>query len=189
MGLRRGFKTEASALAKEVRAELDLGPFDRLDPLALAAHLEIPVIPLSKLRSTCEGARYFLDIDPKPFSAGTIFDGHARVIVHNDAHSPARQNSNLAHELGHGLLLHEPQPALDAIGCRKWDQTIEEEADRLRDELLMTREMAVAVARGRFSEKEARERLQISKDLVTYRLNMTGARKQAERERKARRAS
>lgn len=189
MGLRRGFKTEASALAKEVREELGLGPLDRLDPLVLAAHLQIPVIPLSKLRDSSGGARYFLDVDPKPFSAGTIFAGHKRVIVHNDAHSSARQNSNLAHELGHGLLLHEPQPALDAIGCRKWDQTIEEEADWLRDELLMTREMAVAVARGEFSEMEAQERLQISKRLVTYRLNMTGARKQVERERKARRAS
>ena len=31
MGLRRGFKTEATGLAKEIRGELGLGPFDRLD--------------------------------------------------------------------------------------------------------------------------------------------------------------
>ena len=32
MGLRRGFKTEATGLAKEIRGELGLGPFNRLDP-------------------------------------------------------------------------------------------------------------------------------------------------------------
>ena len=36
MALRRGFKTEAAALALEVRAELGLRPFDRLAPLELA---------------------------------------------------------------------------------------------------------------------------------------------------------
>ena len=189
MALRRGFKAEAAALAKEVRAELGLGPFDRLDPFLLAALLEIPVIPLSLLREGSMGARYFLDEDPRPFSAATVFQGHVRLIVHNDAHSLPRQNSNLAHELGHGLLLHESQPVLDEMGCRVWDQRMEEEADCLRDELLMTREMAVAVARGRVSEAEALDRLQISVQLLRYRLNMTGARKQVERERRLRRAS
>ena len=47
--LRRGFKTEAEALAKEVRAELGLAKLDCLDPHQLARHLEIPVVGLSDL--------------------------------------------------------------------------------------------------------------------------------------------
>ena len=48
--VRRGFKTEAEAISREVRAELDIRTTGRLDPCALAEQLAIPVIPLSRLR-------------------------------------------------------------------------------------------------------------------------------------------
>ena len=99
MALRRGFKSEAAALAQEVRAELGLGPFDRLDPRLLARHLGIPVVPLSELSASLPGVRHFLSVEQKAFSALTVFAGHRRMVVHNDSHSEARQNSNLAHEL------------------------------------------------------------------------------------------
>ena len=182
--LRWGFKKEASELAAEVRAELGLGPFDRLDPRQLAQHLDIPIVPLSDLAPACAGALYFLDEERETFSALTVFEGHCRVIIHNDAHSPARQNSNLAHELAHGLLLHEPQPALDATtGCRLCNVTNEYEADWLAGELLITRKMALAVARRRVTEQHAMERLGVSAQMLRYRVGVTGATKQAERER------
>ena len=37
MKLRRGFKSQAVVLAEEVRTELVLSPFERLDPYRLAA--------------------------------------------------------------------------------------------------------------------------------------------------------
>ena len=184
MALRRGFKTEAVALAREVRAELGLGPFARLDPLDLAQHLEIPVVALSDLAATQPGARHFIAVDQSSFSALTVFDGRRRMIVHNDSHSEARQNSNLTHELAHGLLLHEPAPALDhTTGCRHWNDANEGEAAWLGGELLVTSQMALAVARGRFTEQQACERLGVSARMLTWRLNETGARKRAHRER------
>ena len=187
MKLRWGFKTEAAELAAEVRAELELGPFDRLDPRQLAQHLDIPIVPLSDLAPTCTGALYFLEEERETFSALTVFEGRRRVIIHSDAHSPARRNSNLAHELAHGLLLHEPQPALDATtGCRLCNVTNEYEADWLASELLVTREMALAVARGRFTRQAAMERLGVSARMLTWRLNMTGATKRAGFERRRR---
>ena len=106
------------------------------------------------------------------------------MIVHNDSHSNARQNSNLAHELAHGLLLHEPAPAIDgATGCRNWNNTTEEEATWLSGELLVTGSMALAVARGHISEEEACHRLGVSGRMLDWRINKTGARKRAERER------
>lgn len=113
MDLRRGFKSEAARLANEVRRDLGLGPLDRLDPRRLAQHLEIPIIALSELGSAHEDAGYLLSAEPNAFSAVTVFNGHRRIIVHNDSHSESRQNSNLSHELSHPLLLHEPAPALD----------------------------------------------------------------------------
>ena len=189
MTLRRGFKREAAELADEVRGELGLATFDRLDPKQLAQHLEIPILPLTEFAVTRRDAHYFLSVEPRAFSAVTVFDGHRRIIVHNDVHSEQRQNSDLAHELSHGLLLHEPRAALDGItGCRIWNPTIEKEADWLAGELLVTGEMALAVARGRITRQEAMERLRVSPQMLTWRLNMTGAIKRAGFERQRWRA-
>ena len=182
--LRRGFKTEVEALVKEVRAELELAKLDRLDPHQLACHLEIPVVALSDLSEDLSGAQRFLSVDREAFSAVTVFSGHRRMIVHNDSHSPARQNSNLTHELSHGLLLHEPAPALDSFtGCRNWNDTNEAEANWLGGVLLVNNDMALAVARGRLTRKQARERFGVSEDMLRWRLDMTGANKRVARER------
>lgn len=190
MGLRWGFKTEAAGLAKEIRGELGLGPLDRLDPHQLAQYLDIPVLALSELEeSTPDSVRYFLSTEPDAFSAVTVFRNHRRVVVYNDAHSVARQNNSLSHELAHGLLHHEPTPALDGMtGCRNLNATYEEEADWLASELLVTEETALAVARGQFTRRDAERRLGVSPQLLTWRLNMTGAHKRVARARAARRA-
>lgn len=183
MALRRSFKTEAKALAKEVRAELGPGRLDRLDPFVLASHLEVPVISLSEFGNTCSAAQYFLEVEPGTFSAATVFEGLRRIVVHNDTHSAARQSSNITHELAHGLLLHPPAPALDpATGCRDWNADHEDEANWLTGELLVTREMALAVARGGIEREDAMDRFGVSQQMLQWRINATGAAKQAARE-------
>ena len=183
MALRRGFKAEAAVLAQEIRAELGMDRLDGLNPRQLARHLDIPVVPLSDLSATLPGARHFLSAERKAFSAITVFDGHRRMVVHNDSHSEARQNSNLAHELAHALLRHEPVPALDSItGCRNWNDTNEQEAEWLGGELLVTSEIALAVARGEFTKQQARQRFGVSDAMLIWRLNKTGAGKRVERE-------
>jgi len=116
MAFRRGFKAEAEQIAQEVRADLGSSLRDRLDPLRLAHELDIPVWPLSRLPTAiphlddiADAVAYLSLTDRAALSAVTVFSGTARVIVHNDAHAPARQASNLTHELAHALLLH-PQP-------------------------------------------------------------------------------
>lgn len=190
MVLRRGFKAEASALAREVRVELELDPLDRLVPSELAAHLDIPVVALSDLFASLPSARHFLSVDRNAFSALTVFDGHRRMILHNDSHSQARQNSNLAHELAHALLRHEPRPALDSrTGCRHWNDTNEHEAAWLSGELLVTSEMALAVARGLLTAHQARQRLEVSDAMLKWRINKVGAYRRVKRERACWRAN
>lgn len=189
MRFRRGFKTEARELAREVRTELVLTPFDRLNPRQLAERLEIPVLALSDLAPSCDGASYLLEIENSVLSALTVFEGHRRIVIHNDSHSAPRQNSNLTHELAHGLLHHEPAPAFDTnTGCRLCNTANEDEANWLAGELLVTRQMALTVARGRITEQNAIRRLQVSAQMLKWRMNVTGATKQAARERATRRA-
>ena len=189
MPLRWGFKSEAAALASEVRAELGLGQFGHLDPRQLAQYLSIHVVPLSDFVSTVQGAEHFLSVERNSFSALTVFFGHRRMIVHNDSHSEPRQNSNLAHELAHALLRHEPAAALDiGTGCRDWNDTKEQEAQWLAGELLVTSDMALAVVRGRLTRSQAMNRFGVSEAMLTWRINKTGAAKRVARERAWRRA-
>lgn len=182
MGYRRGFKSEANATAREIREELGLTARDRLDPLSLANYLEVPVVPLSDYGQDAPFAlRHFSKVEVEAFSAGTIFDGPRRTIVHNDSHSPGRQASNLTHELGHALLLHDPTPALDDRGCRLWNQNIEDEAQWLAGALLITEDAALWIARGGASISQAAVHFGVSEPMITYRLNVTGARKRVAR--------
>lgn len=181
MGYKRGFKSEAKGITAEVRAELGLTAYDRLDPFQLADHLEIPVLGLSDLALDAPRVRHLLDVEPEVFSAVTVFAGSRRTIVHNDAHAPTRQASNLAHELAHGLLLHPPTPALDNKGCRHWNQDIEDEAAWLGGALLIPEKAALAIAQGRWSIGTGARHFGVSTRMVQYRVNATGAAKRVKR--------
>ena len=182
--LRRGFKSEANDIAREVRGELGLKLVDPLDPWRLAAHLEIPILRLSDLDGVGRaGADYFLNVETDAFSAVTVFHRTQRMIVHNDSHSRGRQTSDITHELSHGLLLHPPAPALGAGGCRDWDPVVEAEANWLAGALLISEEAALLIVRQRLTLDEAANRYGVSKPMVTFRLNVTGARQRVARAR------
>lgn len=185
MGYRRGFKTEANDTAMEVRAELGLKPLDPLDPRALAAWLEIDIIELSDFLAEAPAVAHLLNVEPEAFSAVTVFCGKRRTIVHNDGHALVRQNSNITHELSHGLLHHPPTPAIDDKGCRNWNQDIEDEAQWLAGILLVTEAAALAIARASEPRSAAAARLDVSEQMIQFRLNATGAVRRVQRARSA----
>lgn len=180
MALYRGYKTEAADLAYETRKELGLIGISALDPLALAVHLCITVLPLSGMSEIPVVREYFSEARQTEFCALTVFDGARRLVVHNDAHTPGRQASDITHELSHGLLMHEPRAALIA-GCRDWDPDAEEEANWLAGVLLVTDDAAVAMARGGHSLSDGAKRYGVSEQLMQWRLNMSGAQRRVAR--------
>lgn len=176
--LRRGFKSEADAYAREYRKELSLRFHDPLCPWRLAQHLEIPVDPLSAYK--CEipkDVAYFMEKARESFSAVTLVDGYRKRIIHNDSHPPLRQASNIAHELGHGILGHRPLPIFDEYGCRHFDVEQEDEANWLGPALLISKEAAFHIAKNEMTVVEASRVYQVSEQVITMRLNMSGARK------------
>jgi Zn-dependent peptidase ImmA (M78 family) len=173
---RRGFKTYANTIATQIRSEFGLRTIDRLDPWALAVDLEIPVWPLSDLALEAPDAvAHLTNGEPEAFSAVTIFQGPRRTIVNNDAHVRGRQASDIAHEVGHGLLQHRPTPALNDHGCRLWDQGIEDEAQWLGGVLLIPEEGALWIVRQGMCEADAAEHFAVTPAMVRYRVNVTGA--------------
>ena len=184
MKLRRGFKKEANEIARETRKELNLLKTDPLDPWKLAHHLEIPVFSLSSMRDEIPDAvRYFMGTNRAEFSAVTVFLGLERTILHNDSHTRGRQASNLAHELSHALLLHPPTPPIDASGLRIWDQTLEDEAEWLAGALLISDEAALHIIRNGLAEEQSMDLYGVSRKMLQFRLNVTGARLRVARAR------
>lgn len=176
--LRRGFKSEANEIAREVRGELGLGPSGPLDPWKLAAYLSIPLLPLSAMREDApEAVHHFMAVDTGAFSAVTVFLGPRRLIVYNDRHSRARQASDLAHEMAHALLQHTPGAALDEHGCRIWTAEHEAEADWLAGALLVSDEAALSIVRRELDVASAAREYAVSEAMMKFRLNVTGARR------------
>jgi Zn-dependent peptidase ImmA (M78 family) len=184
MALRRGFKAEAETIAAEIRSDLRISLYSRLDPHLLAGHLDIQLWPLSWLNhgpSSVEGLgeaiTYLTAVDTSAFSAVTVFCGTVRTIVHNDGQSLARQASNISHEAAHALLLHPPGPALDRRGCRLWNADVEDEANWLGGTLLIPGPAARRAARQRLSLDQIADHFGCSTEMARWRLNMTGARR------------
>ena len=182
--MRWGFKTEANALVREVRAELSLSLTSPLNVWRLAEHLDIPVAPLSSFGEDAPYAvRFFLNGGQEMFSGVTVFNGTNRMIVYNDAHVKGRQANDIAHELAHGLLLHPPTVAVDGRGCRVLDNDIEAEANWLSGALLVPEEATLQIVRDGCSLHEAADKYRVTPKMVLYRINVTGARKRVERKR------
>jgi hypothetical protein len=178
--LRRGFKTEAERIAQLVRADLGLGPLDRLDCFELAEAWGIPVVTLGDLRedgATETSIRRLLAGDAG-FSATTVILGTKRLIVHNPRHTPGRKANNLSHELSHLILEHEAAPAIGIGGCRHWDGQQEAEADWLGGVLLVPRESALAWMLASEDLAEGARHFGVSVDLFRWRVNHTGVARQ-----------
>ncbi|GII96855.1 ImmA/IrrE family metallo-endopeptidase [Sinosporangium siamense] len=173
---RRGFKTEANDIAREVRTEMGIRTADRLDPHQLAEHLSIPIIPLSGFEADAPLAHTrFGGEETFAFSAVTVFYGTRRAIVYNDFQPVGRQANNIAHEASHGLLHHPPTPAIDDRGCRNWHKEVEDEANWLAGVLLIPEDTALYIARQQWPIEQAAERFGVSVELLRWRLNMTNA--------------
>lgn len=171
MGLRRGFKAQANRISLRVREKLSLAPSDPVDPVIVCRYFDIDLIELSAL--SVDAAR-FLQADQSSFSAVTVPRGYRTAIVHNDAHSRFRQNSNICHELAHCFLGHEGAAPLTENGERTRDSEQEAEAHFLGGVLLIPDEAAKRIVlRG--LRDHACELYGASEEMMDYRLRISGA--------------
>ena len=171
----RGFKARANRLAVAVRGDLGLVACDPLNPLAVCAHFEIDVVPLTSFGPKVS---HLTDVERGAFSAVTVPCGMHRAIVHNDRHHPDRQRSNLMHELAHSLLGHKPCSAFSCDGERHYDGGIEAEASFLAGVLLITNEAAWHIIRAGL-RGVARRMYGVSQQMLDYRLRVSGAMRRA----------
>lgn len=180
--LRRGFKTDAERIAEAVRGELGLSPTSPLDCMAVCEKLGIPVVKVSDL--TASGAATAsvkcINSPQSQFSAMTVAFGTKRIIVYNPRHPAGRRANSVSHEISHILLEHPMSPALGAGGCRRWNQTLEDEADWQAGALLVPRQAALEWMDAGGSLEDGAIRYGVSLPLFRWRAHQTGVLRQLE---------
>lgn len=175
---RRGFKKDCEEIVAEVRGEQNLARHDPFNPFAYAATLLIPCEPISCLAENgCppEVLDHVSGTGRDDFSAITVYRGTRRRIFYNHNNSPGRQRSDVAHELAHVLLEHEPAPIFGSDGTRIWNAEQEREAAWLGGALLVPKDVALLIARRKTSVDAAAEHYGVSAQLMRWRLNVSGA--------------
>jgi len=176
---RRGFKTWAEEIALRVRSKLKLPATDPLDPFQLAGLLSVVVLSPDELCGLPEACRQRLSNDhSENWSAITVANGKHHLIVINKAHAPTRRNSDLAHELAHVILGHEPSMMFaspgSGIALRTHNKEQEDEANWLAGSLLLPRDALFSIRRRRLTDEEACQEYGVSLAMLRFRLNASG---------------
>lgn len=176
---RRGFKTWAEEAALRVRKKLELPVASPLNPFQLAKLLSVTVLAPQDLIDLPDDLRTRLVSDHRDsWSAITVTDGHVHLIVINPSHAPSRTNSNLAHELAHLILDHEPSMMFlspnSGSAIRTHNPLQEEEANWLAGCLLLPRQALLSIRRRRLTDERACAEYGVSPGMLRFRLSATG---------------
>jgi hypothetical protein len=172
MKLETAFKQRCEAIAVDWRHHFHLRPYDPLPAERLLKTLGGEALSPDQLPNvSLEGVRRLLAADD--WSAG-IVRRNPLLIVYHPAHSPARHQSNLMHELSHVLLNHpmvgfSPETGLPLRNARQ-----EAEATYLGGCLQIPRlGLQWAVKRG-FTCLQIAEHFGASESMVRFRSNISG---------------
>ena len=183
MSLPHGFKAKANRIAVGLRHQMGLRCDAPIDLHDLAERrLRLPVVPLTVFKDVCpEHVARLLETDRSAFSASLLPVGDGRVILLNDGHSLRRQNSSLAHEISHALPAHRPIQPFDGKGCRNFDKDLEAQANCLAGHVLIPNEAAQRIVWSGRSPEAVCDEYGVSRQMLDYRLNTSGARKRRAR--------
>jgi len=182
-------KAALARLAAEVREnELKANLHERICPYDLADLYGVAVYTLQGLaESGCppEAIEFFTSVRPEAWSAALVPNGTGQFIVENNAHTPRRRRSNIAHEMAHLLLEHEFDRILFTNGNRgcanPTSKEMEDQAAELSGELLLPAVGARRAAAYGRSDDQVADQFDVSTEFARWRMNVTGARKIASR--------
>lgn len=179
---RRGFKSFAENTAITTRTRLGLSKYSPLSPYKLTEYLKIRVLTPKNIAGLAqETINYLTSSKGDEWSAMTLRAKAVDLIIINPFHSERRQSNTLMHELSHILLNHKPTHVFindTGIAIRSYDELQEAEADWLAGTLLLPRDVLVQCHFKHYSEDQACNLYGVSTALFTYRMTISGVRKQ-----------
>jgi Zn-dependent peptidase ImmA (M78 family) len=173
------FKVWAENAALAVRRRLGVQSTDPIDMRSLASQMGARVITPQDVPGLEEAVvKRLLEEDPTSWSAITIRTESKTIIVVNSTHSPARQASNIAHELAHLLTGHAGSKtgvSQHGLLLAGYDRQQEDEAGWLAGCLLLPRIACMEIKKQGLSETASTKRYGISPEMLKFRLNASGA--------------
>lgn len=177
---KRGFKSFAEKKAQYYREIFNLSSTDPLPASLLAEHLDIKVLTPQEIfiqNST------FLSIlqNSNEWSAMTLIaKSGRRLLIHNDRHSKPRQESNLMHEIAHAICEHKTcnETIINGLILRNYNLEQEKEAEWLGGCLQLPRTALVWAQKEIASIQGISQYYNASQDMVRFRINITGVKKQ-----------
>lgn len=181
---KRGFKKWSDDKAIEFRKNLGLNTYDPLCAFELCKYLDIPLYTPHEIPGLgSDDIEVLLNSGSSHWSAVTIPFGKGKyIIIHNPCHSPERQQSNLMHEMAHIICGHEVSQEKMALGLagylRNFDEEHENEANWLGACLQLPRQ---AISRALYNGMgiiDISNHYNASIEMVNYRINITGLRRQ-----------
>lgn len=177
--LRRGFKTWCENAARGYRRELALSPAAPLDPRLLAAHLKIVIwTPADIPGFDSKDVRHLTVTSGESWSAATLRNGTASLIIINSGHALTRQNNSLAHEIGHIVLGHEPAQMYvmpdGLMMMSEYNQVHEAEAIWFAGAILVPRDALLDAIRRGVADRVAADHFGVSLAVYRMRRNLTG---------------
>jgi hypothetical protein len=182
----RGFKTWCENYSTNKRIELGLPASAPLDTLALAKDLGIRVWTPKDVPGLSQSSLDVLlrndGVTRSCWSAVTLVVGSKVLVILNSSHSPARQASDLTHELAHRIRGHEAQEVdvteEGLMLLKSYAKEHEDEADWLSGCLLLPRDALVEIRKSGLTDADAATRYGVSQKMLAYRMSMTGMKKQ-----------
>lgn len=185
---KRGFKAQCERRSVELRKQLNLSPIAPLNANNLANHLSVTVKNASKIPGVSKkDLQQLTEVDSDSWSAFTMQQGIHYLVIFNPSQSLPRINSVVMHELSHILLGHELARATTTddgyLTPSHYDQNQEDEADWLGGTLLLPRPALMAIRSKNMKKQEASEFYNVSKDMLSWRIRMTGVDYQLRRSR------
>jgi hypothetical protein len=182
-----GFKKWADETSIKFRADLNIKAHEPLCAFKLSDFLKIPIFTPENFSNL---EKHHLDNllgkGKEHWSAVTIpVSELGNIIIHNPTHSPLRQQSNIMHELAHVICGHKVSNEVIETGLigflRNHDIKQENEADWLGSSLQLPRQSLIWALKNNMTNDEISEYFNASIEMVKYRINITGVKKQIAR--------
>jgi Zn-dependent peptidase ImmA (M78 family) len=179
----RGFKSWCENVSIQLRKDLGLKPVDPLDVKTLADWLGIEIWTPHQIPGLeAKWAHILLKKDPDSWSAVTLSIGSKDLIILNSSHSKARQASDLTHELSHILIGHEAgRVDISPDGflmLNTYNRDQEEEANWMAGCLLLPREALAVIIKQQVDFEITAKKYGVSREMVRWRINVTGVQRQ-----------
>lgn len=195
--MRRGFKAAADRHAADLRKAIGCSEHETIDLSRVARHLKVAVLAADKVLGDIEPLQALHEEQEGAFSAATFILPGRVVIVYNPidlngnhitptaAKQDGRTRSNVAHEFSHLVLGHQVREVQNIAGYSFFTCSTEQEteANWLAGCMLLPRRLLLTSAYRGDTDDAIAYNCNVTKQMVTFRMNVTGAKMQAARAR------